>query len=204
MKKLVLLAFVITLTSCSVTFNRKFNPDFQPQTDQSLTHFLDSSKLIYDKADLATLKDTVLFKKFVVKNSLTVPDAFFFNKDGYQVENNFKGTRCGHVITNADKIKDAPADKTQHINEWVKDFYFLEDSNASDAEYDATIILTWGIYAHKSAPTVNQEAFEWYRSLKENYPDMKIRTIFLNLDFNRKWFITDEAEKPVSTGNISQ
>ncbi|MCO6148215.1 hypothetical protein [Flavobacterium sp. NRK1] len=196
MKKLLLLTCILTLTSCSITFSKKFNPDFQPQTDNSMTHFLDSSKVIYNKADIATLKDTVALKKFAKKNAFTIPDAFFFNKEGYLVENDFKGTSCGHAINNADKINAAPADKTEYINEWVSDFNFQENADTDNNDYDATIIITWGMYAHKSAPTVNREAFEWYKSLKENYPDMKIRTILLNLDFQRKWFIKDEEENP--------
>jgi hypothetical protein len=204
MKKLLLFICIATFTSCSITLPKKFEPNYQPQTDQSLTHFLDSNKVIYDKADIATLKDTILFKKFGIKNNFTIPDAFFFNKEGYRVEDNFKGTTCGHIITNADKINTAPTDKTEHINDWVKDFDFLENKDISNQGYDVTIILTWGIYAHKSAPSVNREAFEWYKSLKEDYPDMKIRAIFLNLDLQRSWFITDDTEKPGTTGNISQ
>ncbi len=186
MKKLLLLACIVTLTSCSITFSKKFNPDFQPQTDNSLTHFLDSNKVVYDKADIATLKDTVAIKKFAKKNDLTIPDAFFFNKDGYLVENNFKGKSCGHAINNANKINAAPSDKTEHINDWVNDFNFKENIDTTNNDYDATIIITWGIYAHKSASSVNREAFDWYKSLKENYPNMKIRTISIKSGFSAK------------------
>jgi len=204
MKKLLPLICLIVLTSCSITFPGKFHPDFQPQTDQSLIQFLDSSNVVYNKTDIATLTDTITFKAFGTKNTFTIPDAFFFNKDGYRVEDNFKGTRCGHIITNANKINEAPTNKTEHINDWIKDFRFLQNTATTDKDYDVTIILTWGLYAHKSAPSVNREAFEWYKSLKENYPEMKIRTVFLNLDFQRSWFIHDDNEKKAATGNITQ
>lgn len=204
MKKLLLLACLFALASCSITYNKKVDFDFQPQTNASLLHYLDSNNVAYNKADIATMKDTVTFRAFAVKNKLSIPDAFFFNKDGYRVDDNFKGTTCGHVIKNAEKINTAPAILTENINDWVKDFYFLENTDASGQKYDATVVLTWGLYANKDMPSINKTGFEWYKSLKEDYPNMKIRTILLNLDFQRSWFLTEATEKPASTGNISQ
>ncbi|RDI15963.1 hypothetical protein [Flavobacterium sp. AG291] len=204
MKKLLFLFLILLLTSCSITFHKKINFDFQPQTKTSLLHYLDSSKVDYQIADLATLKDTTVFRAFAVKNNLPIPHAYFFNKDGYQVEDNFKGTRCGQVINNAEKINTAPAITTEHIDNWIKDFTFLEKSDLGSQNYDATVILTWGLYAKKEAPTINDTGFKWYKSLKEKYSGMKIRIIFLNLDFQRNWFIEGESEQSESTGNITQ
>jgi len=127
---------------------------------------------------------------------LEVPGAHFFNRDGYRVDNNFKATNCGQVIKNADKINTATiSDKKELLNTFAEDLEFMAIPNESLFRYDAYVIITWGIFADKESHASNETAFKWYKSLKENYPDMKIKVMLLNIDLQEKWHLTKEEEE---------
>ncbi len=157
--------------------------------------FLDRNNVDYKKEDLATLNSAYAYGLFSNNGYLKVPEAHFFNSDGYRVHNNFKGTNCGQVINNADKINTAPTDKKELINDFAENFDFMAVPNEAQTKYDAYVVISWGIFADKDVHQANETAFKWYKSLKKNYPDMKIKVILLNIDLQEKWQLTKEQEE---------
>jgi len=110
----------------------------------SLQTFLDG-RVEYDKADIATLNHINALVSYSDAGKFSVPEAYFFNKEGYQVKDNFKGTNCGQVIKNTGQINTAPPDNKQHITDWMKDYSFpFEEGTPSNAggEYDAYVVIT--------------------------------------------------------------
>jgi hypothetical protein len=198
MKKITLLICVFTLVSCTITRTRSTNIKFNVQTDTTLLQLLDQNNVSYAKEDIATLKDITALYKFSDEDKISIPEAYFFNKDGYRVRDNFKGTSCGQVITNIDKIKDAPTDKKELITDWIKDINFMSDPEIVNEGYDAYVIISWGVFLDKDLHAANETAFKWYESLKKDNKSLKIKAILLNLDVQDRWNLT-EAQK-VSLG----
>jgi len=194
MKKLLLLACIFSLASCTIT--RKINFELNKETDASMLAFLDRNNVDYKKEDLATLNSAYAYGLFSNNGYLQVPEAHFFNRDGYRVNNNFRGTNCGQVIKNAEKINTAPiSDKKENLNTFAENFDFMAVPNESQIQYDAYVVISWGIFADKDVHEANETAFKWYKSLKEDYPDMKIKVILLNIDLQEKWHLTKEQEE---------
>lgn len=195
MKQLLLILSLFTILSCSITRTKKVAIDFKKETPQSLKSFLDSKSVQYKANDIAALNHINAWINYNDSGKLSVPEAYFFNRDGYRVNDNFKGTRCGQVINNVSKINAAPVNYNDHIDAWLKDFVFpLGDNNTVENDkYDAYIIITWAKFVD-SLSSSNSTAIAWYNSLQNN-PDIKIRTIFLNIDLQDKWELNEKQEK---------
>ena len=193
-----LLISLSALTSCTIT--KKVSINFEKETDTTLLQSLEKNNVIYNKGDLATLKNIVVLSQYSQQGKLSIPEAYFFNKEGYRVHDNFKGTRCGQVITNIEKVNDAPVENKEHISDWIKDYNFMADPAIEGLEYDAYVILTWGNFIDKDAHAANETAFKWYKSLKEDKKNLKIKTILLNLDVQDTWGITKEQEDALGMG----
>lgn len=194
MKKLLFLSFIFILASCTIT--KKVSFDLKKETDSSMLAFLDKNNVEYKKEELATLNSAYAYGLFSNNGYLQVPEAHFFNRDGYRVNDNFKGAGCGQVIKNADKINTAPvSDKKEQLNAFAENFDFMAIPNETQVKYDAYVVISWGIFADKDVHEANETAFKWYKSLKKDFPDMKIKVILLNIDLQEKWHLTKEQEE---------
>lgn len=196
MRKFIVLFLLFFTISCTIT--RRATINFTEENNTSLIALLDAKDISYNKDDIAVLKD---FRTFVVYNDtdkLVTPEAYFFNKDGYRVVNNFKGTRCGLVINNIQEVNNAPVQENkEHINDWLKDFTYLslDSQHNKQVDYDVYVIITWAKFVdHISDGAANKISLDWYKSLKEN-PDLKIKTILLNIDIQESWALSDEHKE---------
>lgn len=203
MKKIAVTLVVLLTMSCTITRNASI--EFKEENKASLISFLDAKEAVYEQEDVAVLKDFRTFIAYNDSEKLVAPEAYFFNKDGYRVINNFKGTRCGLVINNIREVNNAPLDESKdHINNWLKNFTFLSDSshhtNPED-DYDVYVIISWAKFADPIAKgNINDTTLSWYKSLKEN-PDLKIKTILLNIDVQESWALSDEYKEAIGMKN---
>mgnify|MGYP005845300111 CR=1 FL=1 len=196
MKYILFISFFTLLSSCTITRTKKIEINFTRETPASLQSFLDG-RVEYDKADIATLNSINALVAYNDSERLSVPEAYFFNRHGYRVKNNFRGTNCGQVIKNTHQINTAPSDNKEHIDDWIKDYTFpLGEDTLSNTggDYDAYIIITWAKFVEQLSSSSNENAINWYRSVKE-LNSMRIKVIFLNLDIQESWTLTDEQEK---------
>jgi hypothetical protein len=192
------------MLSCTVTRKMKVELTFQKQTKSSLENYLNAKEVNYTLSDIAVLKDVRTFAEYGSTDRLSIAEAYFFNKQGYRVNDNFRGTSCGMVINNLDKINSAPSsEKKEHISDWISKYEFLESTgDITPAGYDAYVIITWGRFVENIKGSPNATAFNWYKSVKQNQ-DMKIKVIFLNLDIQDNWQITDAQYKALDL-NITE
>jgi hypothetical protein len=147
----------------------------------------------FDEKDLAVLNNVNAFAVFNDKERISVPEAYFFNKEGKRVKDNFRGTSCGQVISNPEKISKAPASGDEHLNEWLKyiSLYKAGGENVISGAYDAYVIIPWAIFLTSVSKDINQTSFNWYRSLKD-YKNIKV--ILLNLDVQQGWELSNEQK----------
>ena len=189
----VLLLFIFaSLISCSIA--RKTDVKFKEENANSIISYLDAKKVSNYSNDVATFNGINTFIEYNNSDKLSVPEAYFFNKEGYRVKDNFNGTNCGQVIGNIDQINNAPCDRKEHINDWIAKYNFPLKTNtdiASDNEqYDAYIIITWAIFSDR----FNETSFKWYKDIKE-YKDLKIKTILLDIDVIDSWTLNDKQKE---------
>lgn len=186
---LITLALII-FTSCSAQRNKKIT--FTREDASSLLEYLNDNNVKYDKTDIATLNHINAFIEYNKTEKLVVPEAYFFNKDGNRVSENFQGEACGKVIKNIDKINTTATDKAETINDWLKNFDFpiSEGQNPFENTYDGYVIINWAKFVGKKS---NSTAFNWYESLKEN-KDLKIKVILVSLDIQADWELNDKQK----------
>ena len=165
-------------------------PSFTKQSKETIILFLNDNKVPVDIKDLVTLKDVNVFSYYNSTEKLTVPEAYFFNKDGYRVKN-FNGTSCGNEITGLKKINKKSFDKDDSIKDWVKNFTFFKQDGEDllNSGYDFFIVINWATFL----PTENEVSFNWYKTLKEQ-KEYKIKIFLSNLDIQKDWELT-QAQK---------
>lgn len=165
---------------------------FQKEDISSISNFLSENNVVFESKDLATLKNVKMLWMYNSHKLLVVPDVYFFNRDGFRVKN-FNAGNCGQELQQLEKINKKKIDKSDNITKWKSYFTFFEDDdeNILESDYDFFIIINWA----KFTPKQNEIPFAWYSSLKKN-KEYKIKIIFLNLDVQADWVLTD-AEKKV-------
>ena len=193
MKKVFL--FVVTsviVSSCTVAYRRNVPLELGLENTTTLTRYLDENKVAYDVKDLATLDHINSWIYFNNNKMLSVPEAYFYNKDGFRITEDFKGDRCGAAISGIDKINSYKFDSNDSLNKWMADYlvFPFTQENVFDHAYDGYVVIFYGkvFSKYKTNPT----SFNWYNRLKEN---KNIKTILLNIDLQDNWEITAEQKK---------
>lgn len=199
MKKISFLILPLILFSCSYT--RNIPVKFEREDKESIEAFLNNKNINYDIQELATLNHINTFIDFNSEGKLVVPEAYFFNKSGYRVKDDFNGTRCSLVISNIDQVNSATANSEEKIDDWLKDIKLLHEHKGSskifDEDYDLYVIINWSIYADKILKGhATETSFLWYNDLKKNNRGLNIKIILLNLDIQKDWEMT-EAQNEV-------
>ncbi len=166
-------------------------PTFTRQTSESLIKYLTDNNVQFDKADITTLRDINIFSYYNSTEKLTVPEAYFFNREGYRI-NGFSGTDCGNEITGLQKINKKSFDKNETINDWVSYFSFIQPNKEEDllnSGYDFFVVINWAVFL----PKMNEVSFNWYYALKKE-KKYKIRIFLSNLDIQKDWEL-NQAQK---------
>jgi|SRR5690606_24171647 len=191
--RIIYIIFLLSFCfSCTITKNKEIK--FVKHTNESLIIFLKSKNVDFDIKDIAYLKEFESFAEFNNSNKLVVPEAYFFNKDGYKISQKFSEEQCGNLIKNINTISSYSYDKNDKISNWLDKISFIDDS-VKDSEilnknYDIYIIINWASFAEKTS----NQSFNWYKSIKEN-KEFEIKVILLSLDIKEEWKITDYQNK---------
>lgn len=192
MKLSLLFAVVLCALSCTTTRNYKIT--FTEENRESISNYLNNKNIRHNAEDIAILKDITVLSYYGQTDKLSVPEAYFFNKDGFLIKNNQKGESCGQAISKLDKILKQPVDKEQPLEKWTQNFNFLTDTGIiKDDKYDLYVIIHWAVFLDE----FNGTSFNWYKSLTDN-PDYKVKTILLNLDVQEEWKITPEQRQSLN------
>lgn len=177
---------VIFCLISTLTFSQKIAINFKIENEKSIVDYLDEKKLVYNLEDIAILKDIKVFSDYGNTERLVVPEAYFFNKEGFLLKNKNKGVGCGASIKNITKIIKSKFDTNQQIKNWLKDYQILGTTDVSSDEYDICVLINWAIFLDSN----NETSFKWYTSLKNN-KELKIKVILINLDVQEIWNLTD-------------
>ncbi|WP_291113737.1 hypothetical protein [Flavobacterium sp. UBA6135] len=180
--------FLATIVSffSSIAICQKVDIEFKIENQNSLIEYLDKKKVDYTLDDVAILKDIKVFGDYGKTERLVVPEAYFFNKEGFLIKNKKKGISCGATIKDLSKILKSKYDSNQKITTWMNDFKILGKNDLLSEDYDIYILINWAIFLDSN----NEISFNWYKSLKSN-KDLKIKVILINLDVQESWNLTE-------------
>jgi hypothetical protein len=185
----IFLGIIFSIAS-SLAFCQNVKIDFKIENQNSITKYLDEKKVEYTLDDIAILRDIKVFGDYGKTERLVVPEAYFFNKDGFLLKNNNKGVGCGASIKNLSKILKSKYDVNETISTRLKDYKILGNNDVLTEQYDIYILINWAIFLDSN----NETSFNWYKSLKSN-KDLKIKVILINLDVQESWNLTEGQKK---------
>lgn len=137
---------VFFVSSCTITKNKEIK--FTKQTNESLINFLEYKNVDFDIEDIAYLKEFKSFVEFNNSDKLVVPEAYFFNKDGYKISQKFSEEQCGNVIKNINTINSYSYDENDNISNWLDKISFIDTVKPLDIlnkNYDVYIIINWAL-----------------------------------------------------------
>ena len=173
------------------SFSNAQQINFSKENLASLSGYLKEQNVNFDIKDLATLKNINAFSFYNSNELLVVPEAYFFNREGFRVKG-YNGISCDQVIRDLEKINKKRVDKSDTITKWKEHISFFEnnDEELINSGYDFFVIINWAKYL----PKENKVSFNWYNSIKAENP-YKIKIIFLNLDVQENWIINETQKK---------
>lgn len=183
MKFLFSLLFVL---SSSFAFCQKVDITFKSINQDSILTYLAKHQVLYEMDDLAILKNIKVFANYSETERLAVPEAYFFNTDGFLLKNKNEGVRCGATIKDLSKIMKSKIDSNQPLSNWLDELTFLGTETFLSETYDLYVFINWALFLD----SYNETSFNWYRSLKEK-KELKIKVILVNLDVQESWHLTE-------------
>lgn len=183
------LTISIILFSVNSFFCQKNEIKFKLETENSLIEYLNRNDVLYSLEEIATLKDIQAFSKYSKEEKLVVPEAFFFNKDGYLIKNSSKSINCGSSVKHLKKLSSAKYNVNEKFTDWINEFTFL-DKKVDSENYDLYILINWAIFLDD----YNEVSFNWYKSIKEK-KELKIKVILVNLDVQENWNLNENQKE---------
>jgi len=195
MKKIIFYLFIFPfLLSCkSIIFTKKVELALENQN--SLETYLKEFGI--ETEHLYVMKDFAGFREFTKK--MGVRDIFFFNSDGYLVEKR-SDKECPITINEIEKVNsfeikkieksyELPDENNVKIDYWLKRIKPIkQNTNETEAKKDYTVIVSWAKFIGK----YNKKSFKRYNELKNSPSYSKINVIFLNLDIQEDWELSQE------------
>jgi hypothetical protein len=127
----------------------------------------------------------------------SIPDAKFFNKNGYFVDYKLSPTDCnaqiGPFIENSQSINNLPFDKSIQIKDILGNVVEIHSRNPVKIDENANgyLILYWAKFI--GGKLNKAKSLDWlnvYNDARQKGADIQL--IFLNMDYQDFWGITNE------------
>lgn len=167
------------------------------ENNTSLKSYLEENDVEINIKDLATLDYINSWVYFNNNELIQVPNAIFFNREGFRTKKDFIGEKCSTAIKDMENIDSYKVNKEESINDWVSKYmaFPFTTEPVFDGAYDAYVIIFY-CKCLDSYKGVNTTAFNWYKSLKAN-PKVKVKVILLDLDIQDTWDVSEEQKKAI-------
>ncbi len=197
MKKITLVFTVLLIVSCKPLAKMVFhvkNPDFE--TLETQRRFLQNNDV--PVSEFFYLKDFNSFASASKNKYLSIPDAFFFNKEGNLVRYKKSSSDCNakvdDFITDLKEFSNAPSDSLINVNKLLP--LFESEAKIDLKKTDVTVFLTWAVFAGD----VNKDkTFEWIKLLKKAQEQgISVSYYLVNCDFQDSWGLTQEQRKKIT------
>lgn len=187
MKKLLLLSLAICSVGCTPVLKTVYGIKRPRLEDRkSIAKYL--AKRSIDTSGLYCFKDFMSFAIASQRNMINIPEAMFFNKDGYLVRYKKEAVECNakvdDFINDLSHFSEIPPDKSINIQVFSD---LLERHKDSIKPTDINVFITWTVYAGK----LNKDkAFAWVDLLeKAKQKGMDVNVYLVNCDYLKTWNI---------------
>lgn len=203
MRLTILLAFsLITVlnTSCKRLILMQYGVK-QPQieSNSSITEFLIKKDM--NVKDVLCFKDSAAMSRKVLDERLSIPEVYFYNKNGHFVTYKAAAVSCtasaSPFLDNlADNFNTLPFDTSRHISKEFSYLYRLNNQNAvnfDDFEKSDVYVV---MYFVKYIGKLNKESiWDWLNHIKliESKTKFKITPILVSGDYMDFWGISKES-----------
>lgn len=197
MKSITSLIFcsVFLLISCKAVLIKTYGIQ-QPKIEnqETLKQFLVKNGF-KDDLQIFTFKDMNAFHKAM--NTTSVPNAKFFNKDGYFVSYQLSPEDCnakvGPFIESAENINSLGFDESIKVEDFLTDIVELDTKAPFEIEedVDAYLVLYWAKFI--GGKLNRDKSLDWIQIYEEAVQNgSKIQLVFLNMDYQEFWGITKD------------
>lgn len=194
MRRLAIIIIFFTLSGCKKILTTYYGIS-QPkiENESSLKHFLVKNGYS-DTIKIYAFKDLNTFYSALQKAKL--PDAQFFNKNGYYVDYHLKPEDCnesvGPFIESSENINQLNHIDSIKITEVLKDVIDINTKNPIELKdsIDSYIILYWAKFL--GGKLNREKSLEWLEVYNAS-PDKNknVQLIFLNMDYQDFWGINE-------------
>ncbi len=187
---------LFTLFGCKqLLFKKMVVTQPQLETAKSITRFLHKNKVPKDIAVYVFSK--MDFFNEACRNDLSIPEASFFNEQGYFVDYMTSpidsNTNVEPFLINASSINEMPCDSSNHLSKYEGQLKNLQTNEdlifSNEAPINAYVIIHWA----KFLGEINlNKSFDWINIIKKaNENENNIKLIFLNCDYQKAWNISE-------------
>ena len=167
------------------------NPSLEDE--QSVKKYL--LKQHIDTSNVYVFKDLNSYSAASKMKMLSIPEAMFFNKDGYFVPYKEEAVNCNanvnKFIMDISAFSEKPADETKKMDNLMA--IIVSTNNKQPQRADINVFITWAKFAGK----LNREkAFDWIDLLqKAKAQGIKVNYYLLNCDFQKSWGIPKDLQE---------
>jgi hypothetical protein len=146
-----------------------------------------------DTSNVYVFKDLKAFTTASQMKILNIPDALFFNKDGFMVPYKESTANCnanvGKFISDLATFSSFKYEDTKRESD-LQDLIVGDKTQFENA--DINVFITWTIYAGK----LNRDkAFEWIKLLQSaKAKGVKVNYYLLNCDYQKSWSLNRQQQ----------
>jgi hypothetical protein len=168
-------------------------PNFK--SDVELISFLNKSKV--KSNSLYTFKSWEDFLKALKLKYSRIPDAYFFNSEGYLVSYRKTTSDCNSkvdtFISELNNLQEMNFDNSKRLSDYIE--LLTNNKNEPLNKDEITVIISWASYLGK---TNKIKAFEWIKLLEQaKEKGLKINYYLVNYDLQEKWNLSIEERKEI-------
>ena len=192
MKKIILILILFSLLGCKSTLKKTYGitePKLEDRT--SIYKYLNKKKI--DTSNVYIFKNLSAYAKASKLKLMSIPDAVFFNKEGYFVDYKKKASDCNAKVDafllDLTTFSKLPSVQTKKMDDLL---HFIENSKSDKPinAADINVFITWAVFAGKLN---DEKAFEWvYLLEKAKKEGFKINYYLINCDIQKSWKLSDE------------
>jgi hypothetical protein len=197
MKNLFYIAVaLLLLTSCKSLLKKSYavkDPKLEDQV--SIKMFLHKKKI--DTSNVYVFNNLMAYAGASNLKLLSIPDAVFFNKEGFFVSYKKSATDCNAkidgFISDLSSFSQLPKDETKKMDDLVA--LINNNNNTIPTKADINVFITWAVFAGKLN---DEKAFEWVKLLNDaKKKGINVNYYLLNCDFQKSWNLSKEEKEGI-------
>lgn len=187
--RIFLVAVALSLVSCKPIVKTLYGIKKPAlETDASIKRYITDHQM--DSTKVITFPSLMSFVAASQQKYLSIPDALFFNKDGFLVPYKSSAQACNADVSKF--IADLKNFETRPVNSQVR-LAMLQgmlQQKQNEQQAGVTAYITWTKFSGRLNKT---KAFEWVKALERARQEgVQVSYYLLNCDFQKSWNLSRE------------